>query len=253
MNYYQHHIGDFNNATRCLTRVERSVYRDLIELYYDKEKPLTGNIKVLQKLVLAVSDEEIDALNTVLEMFFTYSDDQYRNSRCDYEIEKYQSNQSAKAKAGRASAAKRKRNSTRVEQVNNECATNQEPITNNQEPNKDSSQDEPDYTRILVDQVIDMFNTIKATESPNWTAVESRTKPRLTLTKKRIIDVQKRIKSKDPRDTLAWFTRFLTALAADQFYSGRPKFDGDSGYKWSIDNLFREKNFVQAIERLNDE
>ena len=29
MNFYQHHIGDFNNATRHLTRLERSIYRDL--------------------------------------------------------------------------------------------------------------------------------------------------------------------------------------------------------------------------------
>ena len=258
MNYYQHHIGDFNNATRCLTRVERSVYRDLIELYYDKEEPLPGNIKVLQKLVLVASDEEIEALNTVLEMFFTYDDDQYSNGRCDSEIEKYQSNQSAKAKAGRASAAKRKRNSTRVKQMNNECATNQEPVTSNQEPitnNKDmSSEDDhtPDYSRVLADQVIEMFNTVKNTQHPNWVGVEARTTARMSLTKKRILDVQKRIGSKDPRPTLDWFTNFLVAMSNDQFYSGKPS-GNSQGYKWSFDSLFREKNFVNAIERINDE
>ena len=30
MNYYPHHIGDFDYATRHLTRVERSIYRVLI-------------------------------------------------------------------------------------------------------------------------------------------------------------------------------------------------------------------------------
>ena len=40
MHYYSHNIGDFNNSTRHLTRVERSLYRDLIELYYDSEQPL---------------------------------------------------------------------------------------------------------------------------------------------------------------------------------------------------------------------
>ncbi|MCY3212700.1 DUF1376 domain-containing protein, partial [Acinetobacter baumannii] len=27
MNYYQHHIGDFNNATRHLSLIERAIYR----------------------------------------------------------------------------------------------------------------------------------------------------------------------------------------------------------------------------------
>ena len=255
MNYYQHHIGDFNNATRCLTRVERSVYRDLIELYYDKEEPLPGNIKVLQKLVLVASDEEIEALNTVLEMFFTYDDDQYSNGRCDSEIEKYQSNQSAKAKAGRASAAKRKRNSTHVKQMNNECATNQEPVTSNQEPitnNKDMSSKD-DHSPILIDQVFDLYNDTKSRLQPNWTSVDSRTQSRQSLVKKRIIDVQKRMGSKSDGDVINWFTQFLTAIAEHNFYSGKPKFNGDSGYKWNIDSLFREKNFVAAIEALNDE
>ena len=126
-----------------------------------------------------------------------------------------------------------------------------------QEENRiDKNKDMPtevDYTRILIDQVMDLYNTIKSTEQPNWTAIESRTKARHTLTKKRIQDVQKRIKSKEPRETLAWFTNFLTALSGHQFYSGRPKFNGDSGYKWNFDSLFREKNFVAAIEALNDE
>ena len=53
MNYYQHHIGDFNNATRHLTRVERSLYRDLIELYYDTEKYLTDDVDWLERKMMA--------------------------------------------------------------------------------------------------------------------------------------------------------------------------------------------------------
>lgn len=118
---------------------------------------------------------------------------------------------------------------------------------------KNIKESKPDYTHILVDQVIDMYNTVKSTEQPNWTSVESRTKSRVSTTKKRIADVQHRIESKDPRVTMDWFTKFLIALSADQFYSGRPRFPGDSGYKWNFDSLFREKNFVAAIEALNDE
>lgn len=52
MNFYPHHIGDFNNATRHLTRVERSVYRDLIELYYDTECPLNNDLEKLFRRAL---------------------------------------------------------------------------------------------------------------------------------------------------------------------------------------------------------
>ena len=134
MNYYQHHIGDFNNATRHLTRVERSLYRDLIELYYDTEKPLTNDVDLLARKIIATTDIEKTALNTILGEFFTSENDGYHNARCDIDIEKYHSNSKAKSKAGKASAAKRRKHSTDVEQVNNKSSTNQEPITNNQQP-----------------------------------------------------------------------------------------------------------------------
>ena len=53
MHYYQHNIADFNNATRHLTRVERSLYRDMIEMYYDKEQPLPLDENQLFRRVLA--------------------------------------------------------------------------------------------------------------------------------------------------------------------------------------------------------
>jgi uncharacterized protein YdaU (DUF1376 family) len=79
VNYYQHHIGDFNNATRHLTRVERSLYRDLIELYYDTEKPLNNDIVWLERKMIARSEEESNALLIVLNEFFSLEDDGYHN------------------------------------------------------------------------------------------------------------------------------------------------------------------------------
>ena len=59
MHYYSHNIADFNNATRHLTRVERSVYRDAIELYYDREQVLNGaDYEALERRLLCRSDEE---------------------------------------------------------------------------------------------------------------------------------------------------------------------------------------------------
>ena len=137
MHYYSHNIGDFNNSTRHLTRVERSLYRELIELYYDTEQPLQSvDFNRLAKRVLAQTEEELTALAYVLSEFFQDVDGNYNHARCDVEIAKYHANTSAKAKAGIASAkarAKSKQKVTPVEQTLNGCATNHKPINNKQE------------------------------------------------------------------------------------------------------------------------
>lgn len=149
MHSYQHNIKTWNHATRHLTRVERALYRELTELYYDTEQPLPAdNFERLCRLVLAVTEEEKAAVKTVLDEFFTLTGDVYTHDYCDEQIEKYRANSSSKAKAGRASAearrkkAEQRRNtrSTGVEQNVNkiELTRNKKPITNNHKPNKNT-------------------------------------------------------------------------------------------------------------------
>ena len=200
MNYYPHHIGDFNSATRHLTRIERSVYRDLIELYYDTESPLLLDFNALCRLVIARSDEERTAVEQVLNEFFTQTEHGWFHARCDEEIQKYHSNRQAKSLAGKASAARRAQKTakkpntsaseverqfnsepTHVEQPLNECATNQEPITNNQEPDKEKntapakrarSYSSADLVAFGVDaQVADEFLAIRKRKRAPFTAV----------------------------------------------------------------------------------
>lgn len=147
MHSYQHNIKTFNSATRHLTRVERSLYRDLIELYYDTEKPLpSDNFDRLARLVMANSDEEKLALSYVLGEFFFKNGDFYVHSYCDEQIEKFYSNTTAKALAGKASAIARKarieqRNKDLIEKKSTEFnsrstdaernSTNKKPVTSN--------------------------------------------------------------------------------------------------------------------------
>jgi len=92
MNYYPHHIGDFNNATRHLTRIERCVYRELIELYYDTEAPLANDINQLSRRILATSEQELAAVEQVLNEFFILDKDEdfFINARCEKVISEYQ-------------------------------------------------------------------------------------------------------------------------------------------------------------------
>lgn len=148
MNYYPHHIGDFNNSTRHLTRIERSLYRDMIELYYDTEQPLTTDVKALCRRLIAKTEEEVTAVEQLLNEFFTETEQGWTHARCDTEICRYHENISNKSSAGKASAEARaaaraaaaaaqpRGNPTPVEQPLPSCSTNQEPVTKNQEPGK---------------------------------------------------------------------------------------------------------------------
>lgn len=138
MHYYQHNIGDFDKSTRHLTRVERSVYRDLIELYYDTEFQLTLDMAKLCRRIIANSNEEVTAVEQVLNEFFTKTEIGWFHDRCEEEISRYHAHISQRSQAGKKSAAARqekrqralKSRSTKDEQACNEPPTNQEPLTN---------------------------------------------------------------------------------------------------------------------------
>lgn len=144
MNYYPHHIGDFNNATRHLTRIERSIYRDMIELYYDTELPLTLDIKGLCRKLIAQTEEESTAVQQVLNEFFTETEQGWHHARCELEINAYRTSISAKSAAGKASAAKREQERVkRLADLNDRPTPVQQPLdsvgssvqlTKNQEP-----------------------------------------------------------------------------------------------------------------------
>jgi len=164
VNFYPHHISDFNNATRHLTRVERSVYRDAIELYYDTESALIFDVGRLERRLICTDETEKEALKSILSEFFIKTDEGFIHERCEIEIAKYRANTSAKAKAGIASAearrkkkAEREQKSTGVEHALNsvEQTINQEPITNNQL--KDKRIDRSTLDPELVDHLFEKF------------------------------------------------------------------------------------------------
>jgi uncharacterized protein YdaU (DUF1376 family) len=103
LNYYEHHIGDFAEATAHLSFVEDAAYSRLIRKYYAQEKPLPADIKAVQRLVGARSKEEREAVESVLNEFFELPLDGWHQARCDAEIARYQDKQ---AKAKRSAQAR---------------------------------------------------------------------------------------------------------------------------------------------------
>ncbi len=105
MKHYPHHIGDFDKSTRHLTRLERSIYRDLMDLYYDTELPISSDLKFVCRKIIARSDEEIAVVEQTLKEFFVETPKGWYHDRCEVEIATYKANNSQKAQAGKASAA----------------------------------------------------------------------------------------------------------------------------------------------------
>ena len=93
MNYYEHHIGDYAEATAHLTFIEDATYSRLIRKYYATEKPLPIDVKLVQRLINARSKEEKNSVVSVLNEFFTLTDDGWRQERCDHEITRFKDKQ----------------------------------------------------------------------------------------------------------------------------------------------------------------
>lgn len=145
MYYYQHHIGDYRRDTSHLSLLEHGVYRQLLDLYYISEKPITYANAL--RLVCARTADEVQAVEQILSEFFTLEDGLYFHKRCEDEIVKFHE-KSDKAKA----SAKARWNKNKDLQNANALQTdsegnanhkpqtiNQEPLTINQKPNTKTS------------------------------------------------------------------------------------------------------------------
>jgi uncharacterized protein YdaU (DUF1376 family) len=159
MNYYEHHIGDYAEATAHLSFIEDAAYSRMIRKYYAMEGPLPADLRVVQRLICARSEDEREAVEIVLGEFFTLRDDGYHNARCDEEIAQYREKQEKARRSANARWNKGKQQSDgdanggnaalppqyerntnasadTCERIKSECEGNahQSPDTNTQEP-----------------------------------------------------------------------------------------------------------------------
>jgi uncharacterized protein YdaU (DUF1376 family) len=142
MKHYPHHIGDFDKATRHLTRIERSIYRDLLDLYYGTEAQISLDLSFVCRKIIATSNEESTATQRLLNEFFTETPTGWYHDRCEHEISAYHANTSQKAMAGKASAAAKRLKkqqamngtSTAVQQPLNSVATAGNGTSTNHQP-----------------------------------------------------------------------------------------------------------------------
>ena len=132
MHYFQFNIGDYRKDTVHLSRLEHSIYRDLIDWYYLDEKPIPKETQSVSRRLRLVSQEEQNALIAVLQDFFICSEDGWRHKRIDQEIQDYHDMcQTNRVNGGKGGRPKKNPVGSESQPTRN---PNQEPITNNQEP-----------------------------------------------------------------------------------------------------------------------
>jgi uncharacterized protein YdaU (DUF1376 family) len=137
MHYYQFNIADYRKDTVHLSLVEHAIYRELIDQYHLDESPIPLETQsVIRRLRLA-SESDISAFNNVLSDFFCKRADGWHHKRVDQDIVEYRA-MAAKNKANGKLGGRPKK--TQSVSTGNPLVTqtkgNQEPITNNQEPEK---------------------------------------------------------------------------------------------------------------------
>jgi uncharacterized protein YdaU (DUF1376 family) len=122
VNYYPHHIGDYRSATLHLSDFEDLAYRRLLEMYYDTEKPIPADTQwVSRRLRLG-----LDVVETVLNDFFTLTENGFFHARCDMEIREY----NIKAERSRLNGLKGGRRKANAGAVKNPAGSQQQPSSN---------------------------------------------------------------------------------------------------------------------------
>lgn len=111
MNYFQHNIGDYAQATMHLSLIEDAIYSRLLRRYYAEEKPIINDLNQVCRWVGARLDEERTAVENVLNEFFVLDAENnvWRNKRADTEIASFHAKIEQAAEAGKKSAEARKR------------------------------------------------------------------------------------------------------------------------------------------------
>jgi len=114
VNYYEHHIRDYDADTAHLSWLEDMAYTRLLRLYYRKEAPIPADIAQACRLVRAHTKAEKAAVENVLNEFFKLHDDGWHHDRCDEEIASYRARQEKAARSAEARWAAPRAQATRA-------------------------------------------------------------------------------------------------------------------------------------------
>jgi len=111
VNFYKHHLGDYDGATAHLSWSEDMAYTRLLRTYYRREKPF-ADVAEACRLTRATTKPEREAISAMLSEFFTEEADGWHNKRADEEVAAYQAQASTNRRIARERTVQRTVNET---------------------------------------------------------------------------------------------------------------------------------------------
>lgn len=150
MHFYNFNIKDYRAKTAHLSPVEHYIYRSLLDWYYLTERPFPCDITYIARKLLLSSDDEMQALQNVLDEFFVIKKlkatgdktECYHHARCDTEIKNYKHSKQTTSQV-QATASETTSTASPVS-----SRYNQEPLTNNQDINTHTNAREKIFEKI---------------------------------------------------------------------------------------------------------
>lgn len=130
MHYYKFNIGDYRRDTAHLSHLEHGIYRALIDSYMLDEKPLSADIKEIERKHMIRTSNEKKALRNVLSDFFIFENEGFFNARCDEVISSY----NEKSLKASKSAKVRWEKDANALRTDSEQDANHKPLTINHKP-----------------------------------------------------------------------------------------------------------------------
>lgn len=251
MNYYSFHIGDYRRDTAHLSLLEHGVYRQLLDMYYLSEEKIPEETEVVYRRLCARTDEEKNAVNTVLAEFFK-RDNGWFHARCERDIEQYQVKADRARKNGKLGGRPHKTNeviSGNQEQTNTKA--NHKPITNNQEP---ITNKEKDICASAHAEDAEKIETKKKQTVPYQEIIDAyhSTLPTLAQVYK-LTDLRKsRIKNLccDELEEVSHWENYFKSISRSDFLMGRAPPDTRTGRTFAadFDFIINPTNFVKIAE-----
>jgi uncharacterized protein YdaU (DUF1376 family) len=107
VNYYEHHIRDYDAATAHLSWDQDMAYARLLRWYYRKERALPADVSEACRQIRATTKAQREAVESVLREFFELREDGWHKDVCDEAIERFKAGEPERV-------AKRKNEDTRL-------------------------------------------------------------------------------------------------------------------------------------------
>lgn len=274
MNFYPFHIGDYASATRHLTWEEDLAYRRLIDAYYTREEPIPLDKRQAYRLVCASTDEQRQAVDSVLGEFFIETGQGYTHKRCDEEIAvKIAKSEKAARSAKARWDAEQNNDESHSERIANasadECermesacegnAPNPNPnpnpkdktlLSESDDSNESPAETKPDSNVVQIDsakqqipyqQIVDAYHEALP-ELPRAVAMSD---SRKRLIKSRWLEM---LKSKRPDGTrrytdiesgIAWWGLFFKIAGTNSFWMGENNRGWTANFDWLMKNNWK--------------